>query len=375
MRMLFASTVPFTLDSLMRGQLKWISDRGHEVHVVSSPGPELYDVEKREGVVAHVIPMEREISLAADLQSLRSWVRLLREVRPDVTVVGTPKAGLLGGLAAARVHVPRRVYLLRGARFEGATGLRRATLRETERLSCACAHQVIAVSRSLADLAVAEGLVSAGKCATVGLGSSNGVDAVRFHPPSDVEKSRERERWALDSTDVAIAYVGRLTADKGLDLLQQALRYMEPSDLRRIVLLVAGPNEGAGFDSFHSDAVSVRMLGMVRDVPSLLRASDLLVLPTQREGFPNVVIEAAASGLPVVTTNATGAIDSVIQGETGFIVSKTDCRSLARAITTLAEDAALRRAMGLSARRRVEAEFTNEMVWEGMLAAYLGPPG
>lgn len=372
MRMLFAATVPVTLDLFMRGQLAWIAGRGHEVHVVSSPGPELREIGRREGVHVHPLPMEREISLEADAKAIRRWAGLLRTVRPDIAVVGTPKAGLLGTVAASGARVPRCVYLMRGARFEGESGIKGATLRLTERIACSLADTVIAVSPSLAAMAIAERVVGSDKLTVVGSGSSNGVDTVRFRPPNEVERAAERSRWGFDSDNVAMAFVGRLSADKGLDVLRRALERIEPTAVGRVVLMLAGPNEGVGIAGRTIGTVQVRRLGTVDDVPSLLRACDLLVLPTQREGFPNVVLEAAACGLPVVTTDATGAIDSVIDGVTGLIVPKRDGRAMARALTALIEDPALRRSMGGAARRRVEQEFANELVWRGMLNAYLG---
>lgn len=372
MRILFASTVPVTLNSFMCGQLAWIASQGHEVHVVSSPGPELTAIGEREGVHVHALPMDREISLSADLRALWGWLRLLRRLRPDITVVGTPKAGLVGGLAALAVRIPRRVYLMRGARFEGESGARGAILRLTERISCAAAHQVIAVSSSLAEKAVKEGIVKPDKVLTVGSGSSNGVDAVRFHQPSEEYRRTSRELWRLEADDVAIAFVGRLARGKGLQVLREALEALEASGRGRYVVMLAGPDEGAGVQEFNAGAVTTRVLGNVDDIPSLLQACDILVLPTQREGFPNVVLEAAACGLPVVTTDATGAVDSVINGRTGFVVGKRDSRSMAEALARLGGDPGLRRSMGLAARRRVEREFTNESVWCGMLQAYLG---
>jgi glycosyltransferase involved in cell wall biosynthesis len=372
MRLVFASTVPVTLNAFMRGQLAWIAAQGHEVHVVASPGPEMDAIAEREGVEVHPVPMQREIALAADLRALRAWVRLLRDLDPDVLVVGTPKAGLLGGLAGALLRIPRRVYLMRGARFEGVTGLKGSVLRATERLSCAAAHEVIAVSPSLGALAVRQRVVGAGKLTRVGAGSSNGVDVARVHPPDPTERALARQRWDLGSADVAVSFVGRLTTDKGLDVLGHALGAVEvPADTRMVVLL-AGPDEGLASTWLAPTGVLVRRLGRVEDVPGLLHATDLLVLPTQREGFPNVVLEAAASGLPVVTTDATGAIDSVVDGVTGLIVARQDSRALAAALSRLVASSDVRRSMGKAARDRVEREFENHAVWRGMLQAYLG---
>ena len=245
LRILFSSTIPETLDFFMRGQLAWIGEKGHEVHVVSSPGPSLDSIAAREGARVHPIPMEREISPVRDARSLARWMTELRRVRPDVVVVSTPKAGLLGGLASAAVRVPRRVYVLRGARFEGESGVRGVLLRATERLACASAHHVIAVSPSLAVLAVEARVVPPRKLATVASGSSNGVDLDRFHPPTAQERVEARARWTLDDRDCAIAFVGRLHADKGLVVLREALSVVARDASPRAVMLLAGTDEGA----------------------------------------------------------------------------------------------------------------------------------
>lgn len=371
-RLLFASTIPETLDQFMRGQLAWLAAQGHEIHVVSSPGPALDALAAREGVVAHPLMMEREISPTQDLQSLVQWVRVVRRVRPDVVVVGTPKAGLLGGFASAVCGVPRRVYLLRGARFEGVDGARGGLLRAVEWVTCASVHHVIAVSPSLAWLALHARIVQPRKLAVVGHGSSNGVDLERFHPPTADERALARSAWGLRSDDVSIAFIGRLHADKGLSVLRESLAVLMKSTANPVVVLLAGPNEGADLDLQGGDRLEIRRLGHVEDIPGLLHATDVLVLPTQREGFPNVVLEAAASGLPVVTTDATGAVDSVVDGVTGFTVAKADSEAFGSALLKLTQNAALRSRYGRAGRRRAEAGFARQMVWEGMYREYLG---
>lgn len=372
MRILFASTVPETLDFFMRGQLAWIAAQGHEIHVVSSPGPALELVAAREGARVHPIRMERGISPIRDARSLAQWVLELRRIRPEVVVVSTPKAGLLGGLASLMLRIPRRVFLLRGARFEGESGIRRLLLRVTERVSCASAHHVIAVSPSLARLAVETRVVQARKLATVGCGSSNGVDLVQFHPPTPAERADARVRWKLAEDCVAIAFVGRMNVDKGIGVLSDAMVVVARDAIPRVVLLLAGVDEGADLRRGTCDRLEIRALGYVEDIPSLLRATDVLALPSQREGFPNVVLEAAASGRPVVTTDATGAVDSVIDGVTGFVAPKTDGRAFGAALVRLINSADLRASQGTAARQRVESDFGREAVWEGMFREYLG---
>lgn len=373
MRIVFASTVPVTLDAFMRGQLAWISGQGHEVHVVSSPGVELQRIASRENVIVHALPMQREVSLLADARALWLWMRLLRSVRPDVVVVGTPKAGLVGGVAAAILGVPRRVYFMRGARFEGSSGLKRRALKAVEWASCRVAHAVVAVSPSLAALAIREHVVDPERIVTVGAGSSNGVDLTRFRPPNERERAGARRQLGVPHGRVTIAYLGRLHPDKGLDVLAEGLRVLADLAPGRALLLVGGVEEGANISTLSSAGVAVRILGQVQDVPTFLHACDLVVLPTQREGFPNVVLEAAATGLPVVTTDATGAVDSVLDGSTGIIVPRRDGSALGRALAALVQDPSLRARMGAAARERAERDFANTVVWKGLLDAFLGP--
>ncbi len=370
MRILFGSTVPVTLEKFMEGQLSWIASQGHEVHVVSSPGSPLEVIREREHVTVHQLPMERGIAPVRDLIALVRWVRLLRILKPDVVVVGTPKAGLLGGAAARLCGVGRRVYLLRGARYESAQGARRWLLMRMERRSCRSAHCVIAVSPSLADLVVTDRIVSLDRVKCVGAGSSNGVNLQRFHPPDPEERLGARLRLGLGDDQVVIVYLGRLHPDKGLELLEEGLRVLVGDTHRAVTLIVAGGHEGADLDAIHG--LEVRILGYVEDVPGLLHAADILVLPTQREGFPNVVLEAAASGLPTATTDATGAVDSVIDGVTGFAVGRRDGLAFGNALRTLVDSEDLRRSMGARARVRVERDFDQRPLWAGMLRAYLG---
>jgi glycosyltransferase involved in cell wall biosynthesis len=369
-RILFSSTAPVTLERFMEGQLAWIASQGHDVHVVSSPGRALDVIRDREGVRVHALAMERDIAPAHDVAGLVRWVRLLRAVRPDVVVVGTPKAGLLGSTAARLCQVRRRVYLLRGARYESTSGRKRRMLMAMEKMSCSNAHRVVAVSPSLARLVENDEVVAHDKLATVGSGSSNGINLERFHPADAEERRRARLLAGLDDKVVAIAFVGRLHPDKGLTIFEEGLRVLAAGANCPVTLLVAGEYEGAELRDVHG--LQIRMLGQVEDIPLLLHATDMLVLPTQREGFPNVVLEAAASGLPVVTTNATGAVDSVVDGVTGLVVDRQDGAALGEAMRRLVNSEELRRSMGAQARTRVESEFANELVWRGMLREYLG---
>jgi glycosyltransferase involved in cell wall biosynthesis len=349
---------------LMSGFPAYLVSRGWDVHVVCSPGETLTALADVDGVTVHPLPMRRDPAPFADLRSLAAWIRLLRRLRPDVVSAGTPKAGLLGMLSARLVRVPARVYLLRGLRLETATGLGRRILTALERLSIASSHVTVAVSRSLAKRAVDLGLGRPERFVVLGDGSSNGVDLDRIQAalPDAAGRAALRAELGLDDRPV-VGFVGRLVEDKGVAVLAHALRGLAARGAAPQLLLVGASESADDVVSFDIPGLTVARTGFVADPERYYGAMDLLCLPTFREGFPNVVLEAAAAGLPTVTTDATGAIDSVVDGETGLIVPVRDPAALGRALERLSSDAPLRERMGAAARERARTRFARDVVW------------
>ena len=214
----------------LTGRLRALREAGFRVTLVSSPGELAERIAEREGVEAIALSMQREIRPIADFVSLmRLWWLLLR-LRPDVTEFSTPKAGLLGTLAAVFAGVPERVYMLRGLKVEGTTGLKRRVLLLAERVASACAQVVLCNSHSLRMEAIVLGLAPAAKLKLIGHGSSNGVDVERFSPgPSGV-----RDQLGLSAKVPVLGFVGRLTCDKGLPELMEAFNTILKVDRKRI---------------------------------------------------------------------------------------------------------------------------------------------
>ncbi|WP_456970684.1 glycosyltransferase family 4 protein [Geodermatophilus sp. SYSU D00815] len=360
-----ATTVPESAWGLLRGQLAFLREEGFDVVLVSSPGPLLDAVGRREGVRTIGIPMSRAIRPWADLRSLVALVCVFRAERPVISMVGTPKAGLLAGLAARLTRVPRRVYLLRGLRLETTRGVQRLVLWACERIAAASAHQVVCVSRSLRDEARALRILRRGQGTVLGAGGSNGVSVPVPVPTADTAAERRRA-LGLSDTDNVFGYVGRITVDKGVRELLTAFNDVSVR-LPEAVLVVAGNADGDDVDRETLQALRahprVRFLGWLDDPAHLYPALDVFVLPTYREGLPTVCLEASAAGIPVVTTEATGARDAVRHGSTGLRIPARDAGALADAMLLLADDVELRRAMGAAGRRFVLENFTNEVVW------------
>jgi glycosyltransferase involved in cell wall biosynthesis len=326
---------------------------------------------EQEGVERVAIRIRRNIAPAHDLISLIRLCRLLHRLRPVLTEFSTPKAGLLGNLAAMMCRVPTRIYLLRGLRLETEVGFKRILLQFIERVSAACAHRVICNSESLLEQALALGVAKAPKLDLLGRGSSNGVDVDRFAPgPSII-----RRRLGFAYGTPVIGFVGRLTRDKGVPELLEAFEEVLRSLPNARLLLVGWYDQSADALSpvlrqFIDSHPRISRTGFVPDTAPYYKAMDVLVLPTWREGFPNVVLEAAASGIPVITTFATGARDAVIPEVTGLLIPPGYPEAICEATLKILQDTPLRRRMGVAARERVLDQFVDDRVLGLSVALY-----
>lgn len=370
------TTVPDSLLFLV-GQVGFMGDRGYTVSVVTSPGGKLDTFAAREGVAAYGVEMARKITPVRDLVTVLRLVRIFRSIHPEIVHAHTPKGGLLGMISARLAGVPVRVYHMRGLPLMTARGPKRTLLRATEKLSCRLAGQVICVSHSLREVALAEGLCTAEKIEVALAGSGNGVDSGgKFNParlPAGARAAVRRE-LGIPQDALVIGFVGRLVRDKGVVELATAWRGIAARHPEAHLVLVGPFEEGDPVPDDVRRALTedarVHLVGFADDTPSMYAAMDVVALPTYREGFPNVPLEAAAMGLPVVATRIPGCIDAVADGETGTLVPAADAGALEAALERYATDQALRRTHGAAGRARVETEFCRERIWEVIAGIY-----
>jgi glycosyltransferase involved in cell wall biosynthesis len=355
----------------LTGHLRSLREAGFSVTLVSSPGALSDRTAEIQGVEAISIPMSRGIALVADMVAMVRLWRAIRRIKPDITEFSTPKAGLLGTIAAKFAGVPRRVYMLRGLKLERSRGLKHRLLLISERIAAACADVVLCNSASLRAEAAALGICPVGKLRLLGAGSSNGVDVQRFAPG----RNEMGAKLGLPAGAQVVGFVGRLTRDKGVPELIEAFELILAKAPNARLLLV-------GWFDKAEDAISeelqdrirahpqIHITGFVSDTAPYYRAMDVLVLPTWREGFPNAVLEAAATGIPVVTTIATGSRDSVVPEVTGLLIPPGYPVAISEAVVRLLRDGDLRWRMGLAARAWVLEHFVDEQVLERTAAFY-----
>lgn len=345
-----------------------------------SPGEMVAEIAQREGIEMHTVPMPRHITPLVDIMSLCKLVLLFRRLRPDIVHAHTPKGGLLGTLAAVIAGVPVRCYTMRGLPMMTAKGLRRRILKWCETVSCASVDRVFCNSRSLRDVALQEGLLNPAKFKVLCNGSGNGVDSGFFAATANVKEKggQIRKLCGITDADSVIGFVGRVVRDKGILELADAWRSLH-QEFPNLYLFVLGPFETQ--DRLPGDVVTalrtdsrIQLLGRVakQDMPAYYAAMDFVVLPTYREGLPNVPLEAATMELPVVATRIPGCVDAVVDGVTGILVPARNSVALADAIRKLLTDPELRQRMGKAGRERVVRDFPPEPIWEALYQEYMG---
>jgi glycosyltransferase involved in cell wall biosynthesis len=354
----------------LTGRLSALREAGFRVTLMSSPGELLDRTARREGAEAVGVPIKRTIAPWADLVSLIRLWWLLTVRQPDLTEFSTPKAGLLGSIASLLAGVPRRVYMLRGLKLESTKGLKRRVLLVTEKVAAFCSQVVLCNSESMRGEAIALGIAPASKLKVLGDGSSNGVDLARFSPgPSDI-----RERLGIPADAPVVGFVGRLTKDKGVPELIEAFDTVLSRVAEAHLLLVGwfDAAEDALDEAVRKEIENhprIHCTGYAADTAPYYRAMDVMVLPTWREGFPNAVLEAAATSIPVVTTLCTGSRDSVVPEVTGLLIPPGYPEAISEAVLRLLLNPELRLRMGASARKWVLEHYTNDRVL-GLLTSY-----
>ncbi len=358
---------------LLRGQLSFLQANGFTIGLVASDGPQLRKTAEEEGVEVFPLPFEREMSPLRDAVALLQLHSLIRSWKPDVVIAATPKAGLLGMLAAKQAGVPHRIYHLWGLPWESRSGIKKRILGATEKLASACAHEVWPVSHSLQESYVGADFCSLEKTHVIAQGSSNGINPELFAPPSVIQREKLRAELELPSNVPVLGYVGRLTPDKGFRALWESYLNTRKSFPKTHLLVVGDvdfstPAMESILHEMRNDS-QVRLTGLIENPAPYYGLMTLLVFPSHREGFPNVVLEAALNEVPAVGYRVTGVMDAIIDGETGRVVPFLEQSALNSAVASYLTNPSLKKLHGANARQRAISKFHCEIIWRAIKEA------
>ncbi len=373
-RVAHVTTVDLSLRYLLLNQLERIREEGYDVVGISADGPDVEEIEAR-GIPHFAVPMTRRFTPFADLRALWALTRVMRRERFDVVHTHTPKAGLLGQLAARISGVPVVVNTLHGFYFhEGTKPFPRRFYVWMERIAAKCSDTILSQNEEDIATAVAEGIASPELLKWLG----NGIDVARFDRRrlSDDVLQTLREDIGLGANAPVVGFVGRLVEEKGiLDLLEAAKSVAVA--VPNVQFLIIGPYDEEKPDALRPDVAQrygvadrCRFLGMRHDMPELYALMDLLVLPSYREGFPRAPMEASAMGVPAVVTDIRGCREAVEPCVNGLLFPAGDSNALASAIIELLGDDERRTAMGAAGRAMAEDRFDEQKVFERVLEEY-----
>ncbi|MEA3403863.1 MAG: glycosyltransferase family 4 protein, partial [Armatimonadota bacterium] len=375
-RLVRVATDAYHFWNFMDGQGRFLRSQGWDVHAVAPPGQFLEKFAEREQVPVHEVEMSRSMSL--DLQALRALRRIFRQLRPDIVHSSTPKAGYLAMLASWSTGVPIRIYHANGLRWWTLNGVKRFMVMQGQKVACRLAHSVLCVSPSIRQAMIDNGVCSAERARVLASGHGNGVDADHRFNPDRLEpglRERVRQELGLPRDAVVAGFLGRIVGDKGIEEIIQAWLLLRDEVPHLYLLLVGDFDETDPVSSETQQVVEddprIKRTGWVDEVVPLYAAMDFCLVPSYREGFPTIALEAGAMGLPLVTTDALGCIDAVEDGVTGVQVPVGAVEPLRDAMVQYVDDPQLRLKHGRAARLRVCRQFRNDIVWKALHEEYL----
>lgn len=372
------TTVPQSLRGLLRGQLKFMSENGFNVIGVSSPGEALNEVEINEGIRVKAIPMTRTISVLQDLKSLYRLYILFKKEKPQIVHSHTPKAGTLSMIAAKLAGVPYRLHTVAGLPLLEAKGKKRLLLDIVEKITYACATKIYPNSIGLKEIIIDANYTNSEKLKVLANGSSNGINTTYFDPHlfTDIDQMELREKLKIASNDFVFIFVGRLVTDKGINELVSAFKAIKKNHHKKVKLLLVGPLE-ENLDPLlpktieeinnNPDIVSV---GYQKDVRPYFSIANSLIFPSYREGFPNVVMQAGAMGLPSIVSDINGCNEIVVNEVNGLIIPVKNELAIKKSMDFMLSNNKKFNLMMENSRRMIVKRYEQKVVWEEILAEY-----
>ena len=365
----YVATIPAVVNSFLRDHIQAAAEK-YAVTVVCSDE----DKHLLSGLNARIVfmPVKRKPSPWQDLRTVFELAKLFHQEKFDIVHTHMPKTGLLGMLAAWLTRVPIRINTFHGEVWATRKGIARKLFKLLDKFIILLATHILVVSPSQRDFLIKEGVLTVGKAKVIGSGSICGVDSLRFKPDTDA-KTSIREDLGISQEAIVILFVGRLNRDKGMLDLAEAFNCIAKQH-SNVELLLVGAEEDVPFikikDICADHTTHLHYVKFTNRPEAYMAAADVFCLPSYREGFGLVLIEAAACGVPTVASRIYGITDAVVDKETGLLCEVGDTDGLTKTLLTLIEDNSLRQQLGVAARIRVLEKFQSSRITDQMMLFY-----
>ncbi|SIQ58544.1 Glycosyltransferase involved in cell wall bisynthesis [Chryseobacterium sp. RU37D] len=376
MKIIRTSTIPLSLNILLKGQLKFLNG-SYEVVGISSDGQLLNEVKEREGIKTIAVNMERGISPVKDLKSLYRLYKILKAEKPEIVHSITPKAGLLTMLSGKMAGVPIRIHTFTGLVFPTRKGAAKKLLISMDQLLCWAATHVYpegeGVKKDLINYKITSKYLK-----VLGNGNVNGIDLGYFSPEQVTEEQKKqlKKELKINDTDFVFVFVGRLVGDKGINELVNAFSLLSKNIGRSLKLLLVGPLEQE-LDLLRPETLNeiknnlnIISVGFQKDVRPYFAISDVLAFPSYREGFPNVVMQAGAMELPSIVSDINGCNEIIVEDENGTIVPVKNTEALRKAMEKMVTDTHYYQKIKMNSRQMIESRYEQSVVWYAILGEY-----
>lgn len=370
------TTIPLSLEKLLEGQLTFMNQY-FEVIAVSAEKERLEKYGRENKVKTFWVEMTRAITPLKDLKAVYRLYAFFKNENPLIVHTHTPKAGIVGMLAAKLAGVPIRLHTVAGLPLMETTGSKRKVLNFVEKLTYSLATKVYPNSLGLNEIILKENFSSPSKLKVLGKGSSNGIDTSYFDPAqySDDFKSKLKNELRIPDENLIFIFIGRLVSEKGINELVKSFNRLYKIN-PRISLLLVGPFEEE-LDPLNEETLEIIKshpgiisVGYQQDVRPYLAISDVLTFPSYREGFPNVVMQAGAMNIPAIVTDINGCNEIISEEKNGLIIPPKNEEALYMAMLRLLENVNLRRSMALKAREEITANYERGAFWKILLNEY-----
>ena len=370
------TTVPLSLEKLLEVQPQYFA-QFYDVTLISSDQERLERLGKAQGVATHAIPLTRTISPFHDLRCLYQMVRFFKREKPDIVHTHTPKAGIIGMLAAYMARVPVKMHTVAGLPLMEAKGFKRRLLMAVEKITYRCADWVYPNAQGLLSFIKENQMCSSSKIKILGKGSSNGIDTAFFDPIQmpKAETNTLKANLEIAPQDFVFSFVGRLVGDKGVNELVEAFVLLS-EQYPNIKLLLVGPEEKA-LDPLNRETTqhisthpSIISVGYQNDIRPYLAVSDCFVFPSYREGFPNVVLQAAAMEVPCIVSNINGCNEIIQDQKNGWWVPPKSVTPLVQTMEEALTNSVKRKAFKKQLRPQIIAHYGRQHFWELLKKEY-----